>query len=462
MSSDAARKAQQWRVMGLMGVAGVTLIGTLGWVMNNADAGMGGIPETQAVDPTIIADVTSAASPELSWVAQSRSEIEKLTTQVSELTNTITAMKEEETKSIADLTAQYDDALLRQQQDINALKGGGTAAGAGEGAANGAGSGVSGDGASSGLSAFGASNPGTGGMEATTFDTSQDFVSGQPGLGSQAGYPGKGEAGQGSPASSGFGTSFTLAATPGSQAAAAGGIAGLAQAAVGDVGPDGVPVAPEVQSHVRKLESYVPAGSYASATVIAGVDASAGVKSQENPVPVLLRLTGPVTTAAAGAGSGARVDLTGCTVVGSAAADLSAERVYVRLSTMTCLNKRGEILEVPVAGIVVGSGKAGVRGKVVSREGSLVRNAAIAGVLQGIGQTASASAQGITGADGLDQSLTGIAGASAAGALGGGISNAADTLAQYYIQRAEQYQPVVSLYGGTSVEVVFLDGVDLR
>lgn len=45
MSSDAARKAQQWRVMGLMGVAGVTLIGTLGWVMDNADAGLGTAPE---------------------------------------------------------------------------------------------------------------------------------------------------------------------------------------------------------------------------------------------------------------------------------------------------------------------------------------------------------------------------------------------------------------------------------
>ena len=458
MSADAARKAQQWRVMGLMGVAGVTLIGTLGWVMNNADAGLGASPEGQAVDPTIIADVTSAASPELSWVAQSRSEIEKLTAQVSELTNTITAMKEEETKSIADLTAQYDDALLRQQQDINALKGG-DAAGSGEGATDGAGSGASNVEAPGGLSALGAPDAGTDGMEATSFDTSQDFVSGQPGLGTQAGDPGNGEAGQGGALASGFGTSFTLAAAPGSSA---GGIAGPGQAAVGDVGPDGTPVAPEVQSHVRKLESYVPAGSYAPAMVIAGVDASAGVKSQENPVPVLLRLTGPVTTAAAGGGSGARVDLTGCTVVGSAAADLSAERVYVRLTTMTCLNRRGEILEVPVAGIVVGSGKAGVRGKVVSREGSLVRNAAIAGVLQGIGQTASASAQGITGADGLDQSLTSIAGASAAGALGGGISNAADALAQYYIQRAEQYQPVVSLYGGTSVEVVFLDGVDLR
>lgn len=406
--------------------------------------------------------MTSAASPELSWVAQSRSEIEKLTAQVSELTNTITSMKEEDAKAIADLTAQYDDALRRQQQDINALKGGDAAVGAGTGT-GGASAGASDEAAASNLNTLGAPNGASGGMEATSFDTSQDFVSGQPGLGPQAGNPGKeGVAGQGGALASGFGTSFTLAAAPGLQGAVANGLAGPAQAAVGDVGPDGVPVAPEVQSHVRKLESYVPAGSYAPATVIAGVDASAGVKSQENPVPVLLRLTGPVTTAAAGGGNGARIELTGCTVVGSAAADLSAERVYVRLTTMTCLNHRGEILEVPVAGIVVGSGKAGVRGKVVSREGSLVRNAAIAGVLQGIGQTASASAQGISGADGLDQSLTSIAGASAAGALGGGISNATDTLAQYYIQRAEQYQPVVSLYGGTLVEVVFLDGVDLR
>jgi type IV pilus assembly protein PilQ len=58
------------------------------------------------------------------------------------------------------------------------------------------------------------------------------------------------------------------------------------------------------------------------------------------------------------------------------------------------------------------------RGKVVSREGTLVRNAAIAGVLQGIGQTASSSAQSVTGNSGLDSTVTSIAGASAAGAGG--------------------------------------------
>lgn len=431
------RKVQQWKIMGLAGVGGVTLLGILGWVMNASEANLVGSGDSPAIDPTIIADVTSSASPELSWISQSKAEIEKLTAQVTELTSSVTALKEEQTKQIADLTAQYDDALLRQQQDINTLKGGEAAAG-----------------------------PDTAAQDA---GLGQDFVSAVPhGAGDLPGVR-SGNAGKGGVASStgassdGFGTSFTLAAAPGSEKAS--GLQGPAQAAGvngGDPADGTVAAAAAQDSHVRKLESYVPAGSYAPAMVIAGVDASAGVKSQENPVPVLLRLTGPVTTAAAGAGPGSRVDLTGCTVVGSAAADLSSERVYVRLTTLTCLNHRGEVLEVPVAGIVVGSGKAGVRGKVVSREGTLVRNAAIAGVLQGIGQTASGSAQSVTGSDSLDTTVGAIAGASAAGALGGGISGAANTLAQYYIQRAEQYQPVVSLYGGTSVEVVFLDGVDLR
>ncbi len=45
--------------------------------------------------------------------------------------------------------------------------------------------------------------------------------------------------------------------------------------------------------------------------------------------------------------------------------------------------------------------------------------------------------------------------------IAGGTANAASTLADYYIQRAEQYQPVISLYGGSKVEIVFLEDVDL-
>lgn len=430
------RKAQQWKIMGLAGVGVITLFGILGWVMNASEADLVGTSDSPAIDPTIIADVTSSASPELSWISQSKANIEKLTTQVTELTASVTALKEGQARQIADLTAQYDDALLRQQQDINTLKGGDPAVGVA---------------------------PQDDGLGQDFVSTVQNGTSGFTRLGSDEARK-EGPASETATPSDRFGTSFTLAAAHGAQDTDSG-ITGPAQSGAmdgGDPADGAVATAAAPESHVRKLESYVPAGSYAPAVVIAGVDASVGVKSQENPVPVLLRLTGPVTTAAAGSGPGSRVDLTGCTVVGSAAADLSSERVYVRLTTLTCLNHRGEVLEVPVAGIVVGSGKAGVRGQVVSREGTLVRNAAVAGVLQGIGQTASSSAQSVTGSSSLDSTVTSIAGASAAGAIGGGVSGAANTLAQYYIQRAEQYQPVVSLYGGTAVEVVFLDGVDLR
>lgn len=53
-------------------------------------------------------------------------------------------------------------------------------------------------------------------------------------------------------------------------------------------------------------------------------------------------------------------------------------------------------------------------------------------------------------------------GGAGAGVVGGGAASAADRLAEYYIKRAEQYQPVVSLYAGTNVEVVFMEGVSLK
>ncbi|OYY52116.1 MAG: flagellar biosynthesis protein FlgI, partial [Halothiobacillus sp. 28-55-5] len=43
-------------------------------------------------------------------------------------------------------------------------------------------------------------------------------------------------------------------------------------------------------------------------------------------------------------------------------------------------------------------------------------------------------------------------------ALGGGAANAGNTLSQYLIERAEQYQPVIEMPTGIDVEIVFLEG----
>ena len=141
-------------------------------------------------------------------------------------------------------------------------------------------------------------------------------------------------------------------------------------------GPDGVLSLPEAPSPLietfelddtssgaaaieawKPLGNWLPAGSHAEAVVLAGVDASAGISSQGDPRPVLLRLIGPAWTAAAG-GSALSADVTGCTVTGAAHGDLSSEKVYARLRTLTCAGPEpGSVIETEVAGFIAGSGE---------------------------------------------------------------------------------------------------------
>lgn len=210
----------------------------------------------------------------------------------------------------------------------------------------------------------------------------------------------------------------------------------------------------------KKLAAYLPAGSYAPAVVLSGVDASTGVSSQAEPLPVIFRITGAAVTAATRSARGHKVNLKGCTVTGSARGDLSSERVLVRLLRLSCVHPNGDVFEEEVRGYMSGAGKAGARGLVVSREGKLTTNAAIAGALGGLAGGLGSAAEAGSSAEqaGFEDALR----AGGASAVSGGISGAAEMLSEYYIERAEQYQPVVSLYGGTEVELVFMEGVSLK
>ena len=209
----------------------------------------------------------------------------------------------------------------------------------------------------------------------------------------------------------------------------------------------------------KPVGAWLPAGAHASAIVLAGVDASAGISSQGDPRPVLLRITGPAWTAAED-GTAMQVDIDGCTVTGAAHGDLSSEKVYARLQTMACAGPRpGTVVETPVAGFVAGSGKTGVRGPVVSREGALVEKAFLAGVVSGVGQGAAQAfqPQAVATGGGAPVANTGLGDIGRAG-LGAGASSAGQKVSDYMIRRAEQYQPVIQLQAGTKVTLVFLEG----
>ena len=213
----------------------------------------------------------------------------------------------------------------------------------------------------------------------------------------------------------------------------------------------------------KTLGTWLPAGAHAEALVLAGVDASAGLSSQGDPRPVLLRITGPAWTAAED-GAALSVDLAGCTVTGAAHGDLSSEKVYARLRTLTCAGVDPDtVVETEVAGFVAGTGKTGVRGPVISREGALVEKAFLAGLVSGVGQGVQAafSPQAVaTGAGTAAVANTGLGDIGRAG-LGAGASSAGQKVADYMIRRAEQYQPVIQLHAGTRVTVVFLEGARL-
>jgi conjugal transfer pilus assembly protein TraB len=209
---------------------------------------------------------------------------------------------------------------------------------------------------------------------------------------------------------------------------------------------------------------YLPANSFATARVIVGVDASAGVNSQTDPLPVVLRITGPARSVADN-GKVLTTKIQGCLINGAARGDLSSEKVYVKLQRMTCAQPGGRYAVSEVKGFIAFGGKSGVRGRVVSREGSLVTQAFLAGIAGGIGRGFSANTNSaLTGTnvtvDGKRQQL-GV-GALAQGGLGEGVSTAADTVSKYLIERAEQYQPVIEMPTGIDVEIVFLDGAFVR
>jgi len=226
--------------------------------------------------------------------------------------------------------------------------------------------------------------------------------------------------------------------------------------------------------HARKVEkgntvytdspNYLPPNSFATAKVIVGVDAAAGVQSQTDPLPVVLRVTGPARSVLQN-GKLLTTKIQGCLINGAARGELSSEKVYVKLQKMTCPQPGGRYAVSEVKGFIAFGGKTGVRGRVVSREGSLVSQAFIAGLVGGFGRGFAANSNNALTqpnviVDGKRQDLS--MGDIAKGGLGEGVSQTGDMVSKYLIERAEQYQPVIEMPTGVDVEIVFLEGVYVR
>jgi conjugal transfer pilus assembly protein TraB len=109
----------------------------------------------------------------------------------------------------------------------------------------------------------------------------------------------------------------------------------------GEAGGTGTRMVPGKTTQFTDSENYLPPNSIATAKVVVGVDAT-NTKSQTDPLPVVLRITGPARSVYV-QGKLLKTNIVGCMVNGAALADLSSEKVYVKLQRMTCPQPGGKV-----------------------------------------------------------------------------------------------------------------------
>lgn len=208
----------------------------------------------------------------------------------------------------------------------------------------------------------------------------------------------------------------------------------------------------------NQYSGMLPPGSFAPIALLNGLDAGTSVANQSNPQPVLMQIQDNATLPGA-----ANYKLKSCFALGSAYGDLSAERVYVRLARLSCVDKANHlILTAAVQGYVVDSdGKLGLRGILVDRQGARLGKALLAGFAQGL-SSALGAAQGTTSTSalGATTSLTGQDALKASGLTG--ASGAATQLAQFYLKEAQAIFPVITVDTGRTATLVFSDSVNLK
>jgi conjugal transfer pilus assembly protein TraB len=149
-----------------------------------------------------------------------------------------------------------------------------------------------------------------------------------------------------------------------------------------------------------------------------------------------------------------------CFVVVAAYGDQSAERAYIRTTKLSCVGTDGRAFDARLSATVADGedGGIGMRGHMVRRQGAFLQQAILASLASGISQVfrASTSTQSISA---LGATSTVQSGEEFKAGFAGGVSNAADRLANYFISEAEQLHAVVEVGAGRRVTILLTGGL---
>lgn len=206
----------------------------------------------------------------------------------------------------------------------------------------------------------------------------------------------------------------------------------------------------------QTAENYLPAGTFMRAVLLAGLDAPTGGQAQNNPHPILLRVLDPAQLP-----NQYLANMKDCVLTANGYGDISSERAYIRMDRLSCIDTKGGAIDVAIKGYVAGEdGKAGMRGRLVTKQGQALANAFLAGIGSGIGQAFQQSAS-TTSVSPLGSTTTVTDGKELQAGVSSGIGSAMQQLSKYYIKLAEQIFPVIEVDGGRVVDVILTRGMSI-
>jgi conjugal transfer pilus assembly protein TraB len=204
---------------------------------------------------------------------------------------------------------------------------------------------------------------------------------------------------------------------------------------------------------------YLPAGSLLSGVFLTGLDAPTHQGARREPFPATLRLHKTALLP-----NHFRAEVRECFLIVSGFGDLSAERAYLRGETLSCIRADGGVIEAKIDAYAVGEdGKAGVRGRLVSKQGQIIAKSMMAGFLSGASKAFDIRPVPTinTQPDHTTPYQPVLSNDLFQGAAAQGFSQALDRIAKFYLDLAENLFPVIEVDAGRQIDLVVTRGVSL-
>lgn len=213
------------------------------------------------------------------------------------------------------------------------------------------------------------------------------------------------------------------------------------------------------QKVAEQQGTFIPAGSIIEGVLLSGMDAPTSGVAQKNPVPALMRVSKEAVLP-----NRYRENVRECFIILAGEGELSSERAKMRSESISCVRKDGGIIEAALDGYVTGEdGKVGMRGRLVSKQGSVLAKTFAAGLAGGIAkvltpQSVPQLSIGQTGSVQTQQADLGTAGEAG---LYQGMSSSANQLAKFYLDLASQMFPVIEIDAGRKATLILVRGTFL-